>query len=283
MLCGLPGSGKSAFAKSLNKKGVICSSDEKRKELFGDIMCQEHNNEVFSSLHKDIKYLLSKGHDVIYDACNISSKRRREFLNTLSSIPCYKKAVILVPPYEICLRRNWMRERKIPDEAIKRMYMSWQTPMKFEGFDEIVCLPDARSFNEYDYVIVNNYDQRNPNHSKDLVTHMKMSHEYLLNKGISDPDLLIAAIYHDNGKPFCREIDEKGIAHYYNHHNVGAYDALVRGLTIETSALINYHMYPMMWKSNNNWDKLCEKYRKIWGDEFFGKIMLLYEADKASS
>lgn len=34
-----------------------------------------------------------------------------------------------------------------------------------------------------------------------------------------------------------------------------------------------------MWEKDNN-TKLMEKYRKLWGEELFSKIMFLHEADK---
>lgn len=52
MLVGLPASGKSTYAKKLSKKenAIILSSDELRKELFGNINNQNHNAEVFKEL-----------------------------------------------------------------------------------------------------------------------------------------------------------------------------------------------------------------------------------------
>jgi predicted kinase len=282
MLVGLPGSGKSVYAENM-KDVVVCSSDEKRLELFGDINDQEHNDQVFRELHNDIKKYLNDGHDVVFDACNINSKRRRSFLENIKKIKCRKEAVVFAIPYERCLRRNWMRERRIPDEVIYRMYTQWQTPAKFEGFDDILVIKDEHNIKITDYHISNIYDQHNPHHNYFLNEHMYQTFQNLKKYDVKDINLLNAGLYHDIGKPFCREFDEDGVAHYYNHANVGAYDVLcMNGDTLLTSQLINYHMYPMTW-DNQNWDKMCEKYRKIWGQEFFGKIMLLYEADKAAN
>ena len=52
ILIGIPGSGKTTFAKSkLFENYIYLSSDEIRKELYG-FENQEHNNEVFDLLHK---------------------------------------------------------------------------------------------------------------------------------------------------------------------------------------------------------------------------------------
>ena len=57
MMMGLPCSGKSTFAQKLAEEynANIHSSDAIREELIGDINNQEHNNEVFHTLHKRIK------------------------------------------------------------------------------------------------------------------------------------------------------------------------------------------------------------------------------------
>ena len=89
MMVGIQGSGKSTFAKNM-KDYVVHSSDELRKELFGSVNYQEKNNELFDELHKRIINDLKKGKNVIYDAMNISYKRRILFLEKLNNIACKK-------------------------------------------------------------------------------------------------------------------------------------------------------------------------------------------------
>lgn len=78
MMIGLPASGKSYKAETLSKlyNAHIHSSDKLRLELFGDENIQDKNNELFAELHRRIKKDLSVGKSVIYDATNISYKRR---------------------------------------------------------------------------------------------------------------------------------------------------------------------------------------------------------------
>ena len=37
-------------------------------------------------------------------------------------------------------------------------------------------------------------------------------------------------------------------------------------------------MFPYFWEKDNN-TKMQSKYKKLWGDELYGKIMLLHKAD----
>ena len=84
MLCGLPASGKSTISDYLDANGYeVFSSDEYRRKLLGDINAQDDNNLVFTTMHSDIENCMKTGQDLVYDACNISAKRRKAYLETI--------------------------------------------------------------------------------------------------------------------------------------------------------------------------------------------------------
>lgn len=62
------------------------------------------------------------------------------------------------------------------------------------------------------------YDQQNPHHHLDLRDHTIRAVVTV------EPEerLRLAALLHDGGKPSCRTVDKKGIAHYYGHPAKGA-------------------------------------------------------------
>lgn len=279
MLVGLPGSGKSTWARKMAEQDntiKICSSDEIRREIFGDVNNQDNNTEVFTILHQRIKQYLREGYNVIYDATNIIMKRRMAFLGELDGIDCTKYAYIFATPYERCLRNNWMRERKVPDGVIRRMYMTWQTPGYFEGWDYIKVIDELADLNRMPDL--NDYDQNNPHHKDTLGVHM--NNVYLsVSERIINGALWHAALFHDIGKPFTRFEDEDGISHYCNHENVGAYDALASyGLSLNASLLINYHMLPFQWES----EKIRQKWHNIFGEDLYNYLLILHEADVAN-
>lgn len=279
MLAGIPASGKSVYAKSLEDNYEIHSSDKLREELFGDINDQDHNAEVFQILHENIIDSLRKGKNVVYDVCNINSKRRISFLNQLRKIDCIKECHIVAVPYDMALYNNAHRSRSIPNEVITRMYKSWQTPGVWEGFDHIELIQNIPGA-EFDISNYFNYNQNNPHHKYSLGEHMFRTAEYVKDK-TDDYLLYEAALRHDSGKPFCEFKDENGISHYYGHESVGAWDVLTDwSLDDEdclfVSQLIAYHMRPMRWDN----EVIKKKYEKLWGTDFYNRIMLLHEADK---
>ena len=94
-LIGLSGSGKSSY--NFEEEVVKISSDSLRKELFGDENDQTHNAEVFNELHKRVILNLKNGKNVVYDATNLSRRRRVVFLNNIKHIDCEKKTVSFLP------------------------------------------------------------------------------------------------------------------------------------------------------------------------------------------
>ena len=68
IIIGLPGSGKSTYCKDYVNvhKGVHISSDEIRKELYGDENIQGDPQEVFTLMNNKTLENLDKGNTVLY-------------------------------------------------------------------------------------------------------------------------------------------------------------------------------------------------------------------------
>lgn len=292
MMIGLVGSGKSEQAKKFAAEydAQIFSSDSLREEMFGDVNHQADNDTLFKELHKRIRECLVSEKNAVYDACNISYKRRMEFLRSLNKISCEKIAVLMATPYEVCLERNTQRERKVPEHVIKRMYMSWNSPYWYEGWDDIQIVYSEGTEGSYGRVCdwvgsVMGYDQHNSHHSLTLGEHCLKTFEYLNSLPVAFWELRTAALIHDCGK--CKSatyINSKGEqtdeCHYYNHQFCGSYDSLFfsgidRHLYI--AQLIQWHMRPYLaWKQS---EKAMQKDRKLLGETLFNDICLLNKAD----
>jgi len=311
MLVGLPGSGKSTYAKMLQitsrNRGpnpVIVSTDEIRGELLGNDEDQSGNEMVFETAYDRICHNLLEGLDVIFDATNINKKRRIFFLKKIGKIPCSRVCHVVMTPFEECLRRNAARERQVPEEVLKRMYMNWNPPHKHEGFDEVTFyyseLGDSNI--EEKYTLLNLYndkarflglDQENAHHAHTVGEHCILAMISTYFQWNSRVRLQIAALLHDIGKAFTKTRlntrgESDGNCHYYQHHCVGAYDSLLymQWLALSEddmsyiSNLIYYHMHPhMSWKQS---ERAKERDRKLIGEEMYEDILRLHEADNAS-
>lgn len=300
MLIGIPGSGKSQEAEFIAKEydAVIHSSDKLREEIFGDINHQTNNGKLFAELHARIGRDLKAEKNVIYDATNINSKKRMAFLKTLRNVKCEKIGIIMATPYAQCLENNKNRERSIPEEVIKRMYMNFQTPYYYEGFDLIQIVLWDQEYKTYcPYEVIDEYkdfNQDNRHHKLTLGLHLEKASEYIMEKYINHepgytPDLYWAALLHDCGKPFTKTSkkyngENDGDAHYYNHMNVGAYDtffwlAAINVNSLLVSWLVCNHMEPYFWKKCEGMEK---KQRKLWGQSLYRKVLCVHEADVAA-
>lgn len=302
MMVGLVGSGKSTQAQKLAQEydANIHSSDAIREELSGDINNQDINDLVFKTLHNRIKEDLHSDKNCIYDACNISYKTRRAFLQELKNIPCEKICVLMATPYEECLKNNANRNRVVPEYVIERMYRNFDMPWYYEGWDsiEVEYSPNSEgSFGMPREWIENvrDYNQDNSHHALTLGEHcwqaVKYSdnyeREHIESKSRSATALRYATMLHDCGKPFCKtfkngqgEITEQ--AHYYSHEHTGSYDSLFYEMAcykLRVAVLIRWHMQPYFWEKDNN-EKLHNKYRRLWGENLYSDIMKLHAADK---
>lgn len=300
MMVGLPGSGKSHKAEELSKKydATIFSSDALREEMFNDVNCQDKNADVFNELHKRIKEHLKSGNSTIMDATNISYKKRMDFLQSLNKIHCEKHCVFMAVPYEECLKHNQLRERKVPEEVIKKMYLSFNVPYWYEGWDNIVVEYADGSENSFDTPAewldsVMDFDQDNPHHTLTLGGHCLEALNKLVDLVDSSrerniPELVVATLIHDNGKVFSKGyVNSYGspcrTAHYYNHQFCGAYDSLFFDCEVDklyVAQLIQWHMHPYLsWVQSQ---KSLNKDKKLLGKELFDDIMILHQADKAA-
>lgn len=302
---GIPGGGKSHWAETHKDElnAVIHSSDAIREEL-GDVNDQSQNNLVFETLHKRVKDDLCNGKNVIYDATNLSRKRRISFLHELEKIPCEKICVLFATPWEIALANNFARDRQVPEDVMVRMIKSFEVPSKYEGWDDIqIVWYDYKNISGFEYDFHDDIEKwrsvshSNPHHSLSIGDHMIVTYNNALAK-TDDFLLSLAAYMHDCGKIDVKSfVDSKGntseIAHFYSHENVSAYKSLfyLKDLftseymklsdyeIIYVSLLINLHMRPFVWEQS---EKAKEKDRRLFGDDIIHQLEVLHECDVAA-
>ncbi|MCQ2079258.1 MAG: ATP-binding protein [archaeon] len=138
-MVGLPGSGKTTWARAYAEEFgfTVRSSDDVRRDLYGDETVQGDSSVVFSVLHSLIERDLSKGRNVIMDTTGLTP-RSREAIRRFRGLGATCIAVVLDVPDGVCIERNRSRERVVPDEAMERMMGTRDAPRLSEGFDRIV-------------------------------------------------------------------------------------------------------------------------------------------------
>jgi len=295
MMIGIPSSGKSTVANRISKDigAIVHSSDNLRKELYGSYSIFDKNNELFEELHKRIINDLKDGKSVVYDATNLSMKKRKHFL-TLIPKNIHKKAVVVATTINDCLIRDGFRNKKVGSKVIIDMWKRFQFPLEQEGFDEIIIEYNSK----FDYMVrhknisdaCDNFEQDNPHHSMKLGEHMRKSFiEYSYeNSHELNSNILRALLVHDIGKLWTKTFkNKKGIisdvAHYYEHNNIGSYEAMfifpkiaINYDTIKIFQLIQYHMQPYFMTT----EKSIKKWTKFFGEDFHNELLIMNKYDR---
>ena len=318
---GLPSSGKTSWVddfigENQGKAIDVISSDKIREEVFNDIEDQNHNSEVFDLMKRRTKESLSQGHVVIYEATNISSKRRRALLNELNKH--YDKAICLFKYKRLiaCQIDNEKRDKEVPSDVIDRMYRNFEIPHKSEGFDEIIVDFDEKTnlylsnkskggigFLKDELLAIETYDdyksllcqlglnqcidmpQDSKWHTLSLSKHMYFCFRAVREYHWHDINLVIASMLHDISKPNVRTEDkDQKYAHYYGHENASAYDVidiLLRYVRIDIEDILEIAwLIGNHMKLKNNIDK--DKFSNIIGYDDYLRLEALDNADNSA-
>ena len=318
---GLPGSGKTSWVddfigENQDKTVDVISSDKIREEVFNDIEDQNHNGEVFDLMKRRTKESLSQGHIAIYEATNISSKRRRALLKELNKY--YDKAICLFKYKRLtaCQIDNEKRDKEVPSDVIDRMYRNFEIPHKNEGFDEIIVDFDEETnlylsnkskggigFLKDELLAIETYDdykrllcqlglnqcvdmpQDSKWHTLSLSKHMYFCFRAIREYHWHDINLVIASMLHDISKPKVRTEDkDQKYAHYYGHENASAYDVidiLLRYVRIDIEDILEIAwLIGNHMKLKNNIDK--DKFSNIIGYDDYLRLEALDNADNSA-
>lgn len=139
LMCGIPRSGKSTYAKHLQAVDghlVICP-DQIRSLIFGHIFRKEVENLVWFLAEAIVRIALSQGYPVVLDATNTHEKALHKW-NDLAEelgVPC--RLLVIDTPQSVITERN-QGSNAVPSDVLVRM------AEQFERFKKTV-LPSLSS------------------------------------------------------------------------------------------------------------------------------------------
>lgn len=133
---GIPGCGKSTFAKFSADRGLIVdqiiSSDTIREELTGDMTNQGRNGDVFKALHERTFKAIASGQRTLVDATNLKPVNRREIKRLGETFVVLGQPVDFLAlrftdseNFDLCQERNLARERVVPEDVMRRFHASF--------------------------------------------------------------------------------------------------------------------------------------------------------------
>lgn len=294
VMCGIPASGKSVYAKLLAEEidGIVVSSDGIRAEWYGDENIQGDPSKIFREVELRCKNALGAGRSVIMDATNMNAKKRANFIRQMPE--CKKVCIVMAVPFDVCVKRDEERSRSVGPAVLEKMRKNFQMPYYNEGWDhiEIYYPKDCDMISsEYHFEMEVTFDQKNSHHSLTVGYHEDKARVIAMNKNFGYV-VSWAAGFHDCGKIWCQHFKEGDPeAHYYGHECISAYqfltsDAAEAGyllnqrMVVEVAALITWHMVPYPMPDECSYDSLKEWGRaKGFDEQFIEHLWQLHQCD----
>ena len=324
MLVGLPGSGKTSWANEMVDKRdwlLHLSSDEIREELFGDESIQEDSNKVFELMNLRAREALKNGVDVIYDATNLSRKRRKGIIQQMPKAfdgeDISFESVYFATPYYRCLLNNSKRDRKVPKEVFFDMYKRLEIPVLNEGFSvnstifqtpskenwyaqSVKELIESEEIPEHDilfetlgdyvhedFYVIFDMPQDSTYHPFSISRHTYHVYEAMREtKYGKDFNMLMAALLHDVGKGMAKTFknykgDIKRYASFYNHERISSQIAYEVYQALQNFDVELVSMLCQFHMRLHDPKLKVDELKKLVGEDVFEKLVVLNQCDKA--
>jgi protein phosphatase len=147
LLVGIPGSGKTTYARRHLPEALRVSFDDFRLMLTGVAFDRAHEPYVVAAAHATLRALLARvrrwRRDVVLDATNVTRARRRFYIALAHRRGIPAIAVYLSCPLDLALARNRQRPAAVPELAVRRFYAALQPPALDEGFAAVYVVTSA--------------------------------------------------------------------------------------------------------------------------------------------
>lgn len=152
LVCGLPGSGKSHFARAhfLQSGRKRVNRKEIRRLLFemthfGQKWTEKDfaASDEFLVKHverKIVEHLLQNHQKLLVDNTSVSREARKSYLTIAHQMGRSIGAIFLDTPVRLCMERNRSREDSLPEMIISQLAAEKELPEASEGYREVLVL-----------------------------------------------------------------------------------------------------------------------------------------------
>ena len=141
---GLPGSGKSTYAKNFIKDKEIeyLSSDSLRAVYGKSEEDQSVTSFVFGHIKKKVDEFLKDDKNILVDATSVNRKERSDYINTAKKYGAKIVVIVFKMDRQGLIERNKKRGeqggRVVPDWVIDKMLAKYEEPSYDEGIDVMI-------------------------------------------------------------------------------------------------------------------------------------------------
>lgn len=149
VLVGLPGSGKTTYARRRLPNTIRISLDDLRLMMSGRTYDERYEPAVAAAGTAALRAVLANardwGMDVVFDATNVSRAWRERSLEVAAGTGIVPVAILIRCPLEVAIERNRRRRFPVPEEVIRRFHDSLEEPSREEGFAEVFVVDSEDS------------------------------------------------------------------------------------------------------------------------------------------
>lgn len=145
LMCGVPQSGKSVFAKAIQDSHEDCMTIKRDN-------CCMYNSEdaetVDKRFYNAVNIALKSHRYVVANDRNINRLERDKFFNNVDYKGCEVICVWVETPQNVAIARNQNRDKyhRLSEEEIADMYKCKVSPQDNEPFDKIVFISEQQNY-----------------------------------------------------------------------------------------------------------------------------------------
>lgn len=152
VICGLPGAGKSHFARSYFKdtgrkrinraeiRGALYTMTNFGEPWDKSLYDEEDEHLVKHTERKMIENILHHNQRVVIDNTSISTSSRRMYIDIAKQMRKSIGVIFLDTPLDHCFERNRKRHDPIPEHVISSLFARIKKPELSEGFRELLIV-----------------------------------------------------------------------------------------------------------------------------------------------